>query len=149
MDVDYTKIDARREMIGTQMVNIANKLVEWASPSGKKESARFAMYISLLQQKNLKLLCTIAGKSFTPVESRIIANDSTIWFDKEYTLFVANQIFGNTDETFSFSSVFAAENENVWSTDIHKEFWKRINMILKIYKSLSEIDSDMPLYSMN
>jgi len=148
MNVDYTKIDARRELLATQMVNIANKLVEWASPSGKKESARFAMYIALLQQKNLKLLCTIAGKSFTPIESRIIAKDSTVWFDTNYTAFVANQIFGNTDETFSFASVFTSENNNDWPVEIHEEFWKRINMILKIYKSLTEIDTDMPMYKM-
>ena len=145
--MNIQKIDQRREAIGKQWCDFVKKLQEW-SVSASEDAAKFVELTTFLYKNNLKMLCTLVGKCLSPIEAQINAKDNTIFTNKIYTAFLNSEILktGNANNSFDFSLLFNAEEKNQWTPEIHEQFWKRLQLIVKFYKLLVEIDSEMKEY---
>jgi hypothetical protein len=132
------QIDERRELLGKQMNNFMTKLVEWSTE--KEDVAKFSAFVAWLYNNNLQLLCVITGRCFGHVLNRIEAKDDTLWSDQSYLSSVIKTISGESEEKIDFSKVFSTEANATFTPEIHEEFWKRVNMIAKLYSALIKID---------
>lgn len=147
----FKRIDARMELLCNIMKGFSQKIITWTSEEHKSHATKLSTVISIIANNNKKKLCQYCGMLTTPIKERIEACDETVFDDKRYINFLENKFLGDTSDfsEFNFETIFATESQHTWTKEIHDEFWKNFQFMLKAYLSLAkEYPTDMPIYSL-
>lgn len=153
METNYKKIDKRRTVCRQQAIIFLEKLAEWSlineESHGDNEVIRFCEFAKIVPAA---FVCKIAGVIFSPFGDQIENRDYSIFSDEKNIGFIdekLTELIGLEDlgdETFDFYEILKKEDQTR-SPEIQDAFWKRCMICYKAYRLLSEVDDDMPMYT--